>query len=213
MKKAIIFDMDGTLWDSTKPIAESWTEAGKQTIDPSFSLTAEDVRPLMGKTMDDIVKALFPNDVNSDKIECFWGKALSDEIEYLKGHPGLPYPDEGKTLARLKEMGYELMIVSNAQKGYIELYLNAYPDLAKYFSAYLCWGDTLLPKRGTILKIMKDHAIEKAVYVGDTAFDEEETHAAGLPFIHAAYGFGEANSPEAVAKSFSSLPEIIKRLL
>ena len=45
----------------------------------------------------------------------------------------------------------------------------------------------------------------EAVYVGDTAGDMTAAHSAGLPFIHAAYGFGTADSPEYVISSFSEL--------
>ena len=30
MKKGIIFDMDGTLWDSSKGVADCWTEVVKK---------------------------------------------------------------------------------------------------------------------------------------------------------------------------------------
>ena len=31
MKKAVIFDMDGTLWDSVDEIVESWNKTGPST--------------------------------------------------------------------------------------------------------------------------------------------------------------------------------------
>ena len=54
----VIFDLDGTLWDSAESVAESWNiEIERVTGSPS-SLTADDVRRNMGKTMNDIADDL-----------------------------------------------------------------------------------------------------------------------------------------------------------
>ena len=53
---------------------------------------------------------------------------------------------------------------------------------------------------------------KEAIYIGDTQGDEKETHLAGLPFIHAAYGFGKANNPEGVINDFSELPKELEKL-
>ncbi len=50
-----------------------------------------------------------------------------------------------------------------------------------------------------------------AVYVGDTLGDETAANFAGIPFIHAAYGFGTANSPAAVLHNFSELSETLEK--
>ena len=44
MKQGIIFDMDGTLWDSTVGVAESWNEILKQEKVNRTPLTVEDFR-------------------------------------------------------------------------------------------------------------------------------------------------------------------------
>ena len=53
MKKGIIFDMDGTLWDSAANVAESWNLAIKQDGSVDKKLTEQDIQGVMGKTMDD----------------------------------------------------------------------------------------------------------------------------------------------------------------
>ena len=52
MKKGIIFDMDGTLWDSAANVAESWNLAIKQDGSVDKKLTEQDIQGVMGKTMD-----------------------------------------------------------------------------------------------------------------------------------------------------------------
>ena len=59
MKKRYTFDMDGTLWDSARQVAESWNLAAAESGYPDCHLTTEDIRSVMGKTMDKIAAQLF----------------------------------------------------------------------------------------------------------------------------------------------------------
>jgi len=59
MKPGIIFDMDGTLWDSSEGVAISWTEIVNKEYDKERVITAEDIQGVMGRTMDKIADALF----------------------------------------------------------------------------------------------------------------------------------------------------------
>ena len=66
---AIIFDLDGTLWDSAKEVAESWELEGRKVISPSFRFTEADSRAQMGKTMDEIVDSILPGESRERKAE------------------------------------------------------------------------------------------------------------------------------------------------
>ena len=55
----IIFDVDGTLWDSTEAVARSWNQAIEENTDFSLSLTADWLKSLFGKTMDEYIKLRF----------------------------------------------------------------------------------------------------------------------------------------------------------
>ena len=61
MKKGIIFDMDGTLWDSAAEVAESWNETVKRAGYDRKPITVKDIQSVMGKTMDVIARILFPD--------------------------------------------------------------------------------------------------------------------------------------------------------
>jgi phosphoglycolate phosphatase len=52
--------------------------------------------------------------------------------------------------------------------------------------------------------------IKFAVYIGDTEGDEKAARFAGIPFIYAEYGFGNAVSPDAVITRIKQLPKCIK---
>lgn len=207
---ALIFDLDGTLWDSSVPVAEIWTEIGRKTLGPDFSLSGDDVRKLMGKTMTAILEEVAPRLGEAERSRL--GEALfASENDYLATHPGALFPAEAETLARLKEAGFRLFIVSNCQLGYIENFLPLLEEGT--FEDHMCWGDTHAEKAVTIRTLMEKHGIEKAIYVGDTAGDETASRRAGIPFFFASYGFGKAQSPDVSLEAFSLLPDALASYL
>lgn len=204
--KALIFDMDGTLWDSAYNVAESWNEVLVSQPDINVTITEQDIKDVMGMTMDTIAEKLFPGVSPERQMELvnLCGKY---ENEYLKIHGGVLYPGLEDTLKALSE-GYELYIVSNCQKGYIESFLEYY-SFQKYFKDKLCWGDTELKKGETIKMLMEKNNISSAYYVGDTQGDCDSARFAGIGFIHAAYGFGQVDFPDAVINTFSDLLKLL----
>ena len=211
MKKGIIFDVDGTLWDSAKPVAESWTLMLERRY-PELAriITPDDMYRNMGKTMDAIGADLFPG-LAADKREEVMDACMRYENEYLADHPGVTYPNMKETLAALSRE-YGLYIVSNCQEGYIEA-LMAACGIASYISDTECFGATGRPKGDNIRLVMERNGLEKCLYVGDTAMDQEAAGKAGIPFVFASYGFGQASGAEAVIGSLAELPRAVKEIL
>ena len=211
MKKGIIFDVDGTLWDSAKPVAESWTLMLERRY-PELAriITPDDMYRNMGKTMDAIGADLFPG-LAPDKRDEVMDACMRYENEYLADHPGVTYPNMKETLAALSRE-YGLYIVSNCQEGYIEA-LMAACGIASYISDTECFGATGRPKGDNIRLVMERNGLEKCLYVGDTAMDQEAAGKAGIPFVFASYGFGQASGAEAVIGSLAELPRAVKEIL
>ena len=55
--------------------------------------------------------------------------------------------------------------------------------------------------------------LRKAVYVGDTAGDENASKEAGIPFIWARYGFGTATNPDGIISTISELKTCVERYI
>ncbi len=206
MRFGLIFDLDGTLWDATEPIAKAWEEVGKDVFGQDYSLSVEKVRTLMGKTMDQIAVALTPSGANPEDTTLFAQRCFDYERDYLAQHPGTLFPGELEVLEQLAH-SIDLFIVSNCQLGYIENFLAILPN--HYFKGHLCWGDTQSEKAKTIRILMDRYGIDRALYIGDTEGDELAAHGAGLAFVHAAYGFGKAINPEYVLESLDELPALV----
>lgn len=66
--KAIIFDMDGTLWDSAENVAQSWNKAIADYGYERAPITKEDMYSVMGKTMDELSSIIFPNCACRDEL-------------------------------------------------------------------------------------------------------------------------------------------------
>lgn len=209
MKKGIIFDMDGTLWDSSTEVAFSWSKAIESSSITNRSLTKEDLMSVMGKPMDELMAALFP-ELTAEKQRELLNLCGEVENQYLKEYGAKLYPGVEKTLADLSE-DYFLAIVSNCQCGYIEAFLEHY-GFGKYIGDIQCFGMNEVPKGENIRLVVERNGLEEAVYVGDIQGDYEASKMAGIGFIHAAYGFGEIEEDVPRIEHFGELPEVLKKI-
>ena len=209
MKKGIIFDMDGTLWDSSENVAVSWTEKVRELGYDFPDITQQDVMGVMGLTMDRIADKLFGSLPLEERRELL-DRCCDNEEQYLLRHGGVLYPDLEKTLIRLKKK-YHLYIVSNCQSGYIETFLEHY-GFGEYFDDIECYGNNLKGKGDNIALIVSRNGLDRAWYVGDIQGDYDSTMEAGIDFIHSAYGFGTIDHPVPELERFSDLPGLMKEL-
>lgn len=202
----IIFDVDGTLWDSTDIVALSWNQAITENSDLDSNITGADLKKLFGKTMDEILLALFPG-LSKEEQNRLGELCFEYENNLLAKEPGTLYPDVEKIFEKLSKKT-DLYIVSNCQCGYIEVFLEV-TGLQKYVKDHLCFGDTQLPKHETIRRLMKENNLTDVVYVGDTQGDFDACKNADVPFIFAEYGFGDAPEASSRITALTDLPYIL----
>ena len=202
--ESIIFDIDGTLWDSRALIAEGYNiQLRKEGL--HHLQTNEDVLlQLFGRTMSDIADNLFP-DFPPEERYALMDRCIESEDAYLNEHPcdTIAYPDIKSTMEELAKH-YRLFIVSNGQKGYPQLAARKL-GVDHLMAGYLSFGDTGTHKGETLRILMKTHNITSAVYVGDTQGDYEATVDAGMDFIWADYGFGNPDACVATIHCFKDL--------
>lgn len=186
----IIFDLDGTLWDSTEGVASAWQSA-KESVDyVKNDITAVQVAGIAGMAYDAIYDKLFPELTVEQRNE-FKDICKVKELETLANKGGILYPNLVSTMKTLADR-YKLFIVSNCQSGYIEVFLDFY-NLNQYFTGHQCYGTKYRPKADNIVDIVQDYDLKFPVYVGDTISDFDSSNKAGVPFIFAAYGFGHVD--------------------
>lgn len=201
----IIFDVDGTLWDSTDEVAVSWNQAIRERTKIERTLTGEELKKEFGKPLDEIMDDLFPELSKSEKDELAY-YMYQYENEHIQSAPCILYDRMPETVRRLGEK-YPLFIVSNCQSGYIEAFLKN-TGLGDCIRDFTCPGDTGKLKGDNIRIIMERNGIEDAVYVGDTQGDADACRKAGIPMVYAAYGFGEVEGDYVTIHSFEELLRI-----
>ena len=205
----IIFDVDGTIWDTTKVIAKAWTNAINDHSDLEITVTVADLEGLFGKTMEEIYATIFPG-LSIDERDRITEKCIEYEHKALEHESGQLYDgiiEAIKTLATK----YPLYVVSNCQSGYIPLMLQI-TGLEDYFQDYLCYGDTLQPKTYTIPKIMERNGLKQAIYIGDILGDFQACEEIGIPFIHVTYGFGKVEDAKWKVDHPSELVDMVERV-
>ncbi len=209
MKTGIIFDMDGTLWDSAKEVADSWSEVLRKHANvQKQELTKEDLESVMGLTMKDIADRLFP-EVPEDEQDQIMEECMVYENAYLREHGATVYEGVEETFQVLSKE-CPLYIVSNCQSGYIEAFLDYY-DFHRYITDFACYGDNKETKDVNIRLLAERNHLERYIYVGDIQGDYEATMKAGGEFIHAAYGFGEVDADVIHLQDIRELPGALKK--
>ena len=202
-KPMLIFDLDGTLWDASQSLAESWAAEIVRLSGRDKKYTIDEIHAVLGLTMDEIADRLLPEIEPPRRYEIF-DSCMDYELEYLTEHGGELFPGTRETLDELREDGYKMAIVSNCQTGYIKTFLDSM-NMHEYFCDIEEWGNTGLSKGQNIRLVMERNNVENAVYIGDIQKDLDAATEAGIPCIWAEYGFGTMDKPAGVIHTFSEL--------
>ena len=208
--ESLIFDIDGTLWDSRSLVAEGYNVQLRREGLAHLCVDAQMLKPLFGLAMMPIADALFPT-IPTPERYALMQRCMDTENQYLAENDcAVGYPGVKETLEALSKH-YRLFIVSNSQCGYPELCMEKL-GIGHLFEGHLCHGDTGTEKGETILTLIRRHKITSAVYIGDTQGDFEATLVANIPFIFAAYGFGNPQGAAGQIADIFQLPQVLEAL-
>ena len=202
---AIIFDLDGTLWNTVDSCLKATSLVKEEHKDITRDVTREQIESAMGKISDEIIN-IYYGYLPREKGEEYANEAFNKNVENLLKEGGTLYPNTRDTIIKLSKK-YKLYIVSNCVKGYIESFLNT-SGLKDYFSDYESYGNTLLSKGENIKLVIKRNNLKNPIYVGDTKGDMEASNYAGIPFVYAAYGFGKVEGFDYKINDISELLNI-----
>ncbi len=204
----VIFDLDGTLYDTDKVSIEAL-----QTALSKFDITDisdDEIRDQFGEVTDMIVRNLVP-----DRDEEFY-EDLKEEIKYqeerLIPKKGELYEGIKDMLSSLSENGYDLSICSNGRKEYIELVLET-TDIKKHFSN-IRGNEPGKSKADQLKDLLKCLEGTDSIMIGDRYHDIEAAKEAGIPSIGVAYGFGrkEVESADFIADEPLEVFNIIQKI-
>ena len=205
--EAIGFDLDGTLWNSTAPVLRAWQRICRK--DPRVKKIPQesDIRGIMGLTLEEIARRLFP-DLSLEQGMEILEECCEEERQEICRTGGQLFEGLEDTLRELSKE-YPLYIVSNCHSGYIEAFLE-YHRLGQYFCDHEDYGTTYLPKGENIRLVMERNHWKNSIYIGDTEGDHQAALTAGIPFIHAAYGFGQVQEASRRLQDIRELPGLLR---
>ena len=202
----ILFDLDGTLWDAVEGICRGWNRAF-QACGLAPSLTVPQLRACMGLRMEDIAQRILPQIGDGERRMEIMEVCYRHQLQYLSRHGGRLYPGVPETLAALARR-FPLCIVSNCQDGYIQCFLKVH-GLETYIQDFECPGRTGQGKAENIRLVAERNGLRAPIYLGDTQGDADAAHAAGVPFLYAAYGFGTVDRAERRVQSIGELTGLL----
>lgn len=202
----IIFDIDGTIWNTTPVVEKAWNQALDECELNKYHVTAKQLQGLFGLPMMDIIDAILPGEPLEKKLE-FKPLCYKYEDEYISRESGILYDGMVETIKELSKK-CPLFIVSNCQGGYIELMLEK-TGMKSCFKDFTCPAYTDKLKADNIKIICERNNIKNPIYVGDTHMDANACKEAGVPFVFASYGFGNVENPDFNITRISDLLDMI----
>ena len=208
MKTGIIWDLDGTMWDSSLQVYQAWN-AYMEAHGESRRFTRDDVRGYCGKTLEEIAATVFPQAEEAWRNEMIYGCCQWENIP-LAEHGGELFDGLIPVLEQLHGQ-YHLSVVSNCGLGYIEAFFTG-NHTASYFDDYENAARTGQGKAENIRLVMARNGLERAVYIGDTQGDWNAAQKAGIPFVLAAYGYGDAPQARWRIDHLRQLPAVLEEI-
>lgn len=206
-KNGILFDLDGTLWDSCVAIMPSWQRVMEAHNIKRPPITQEEMNSYMGKTVEQIAPLMLP-EVSLEEAINIMKEGCVEELEELRQNGAALYEGIIETLKELSK-DFNLFVVSNCEDGYIQAFIEHY-ELQGVIKDFECAGRTGKCKGDNISLVIERNGITNAFYVGDTILDFEAAQKAAIPFVLANYGFGEVKNPDYIIEAPKDLINIAK---
>lgn len=219
MRKAILFDLDGTLVDTAPDLAAATDYALQCAGRPPVGLDA--IRQMVGDGARVMVERGFETTGGQPSAEVF-EKAMADFFacyEANLANKSRPFPGVATCLAKLAERGYLLAVCTNKYEHFSRSLLDQL-GLSSFFAA-IVGGDTLPVRKpdpghihGTLERI--GASVDWAAMVGDSANDVNAAKAAGLPCVAVSFGYTRIPAHELGADRlidhFDELPDALSTL-
>lgn len=211
MKKAVLFDLDGTLTDSGEGIINCAIYALERLGLPVPP--REEMRVFVGPPLHETFQKFGVLESQAEEAV----RIYRERYIPIGKFENTPYPGIREVLETLKNKGYQLYVAtSKPEKTSVEILEHF--DLAKYFDR-ICGASMDLSrnsKEAVIAYLLEENGrADNITMVGDTKFDIIGAKAHGIPAIGVSWGYGEVTDMEtaganAIAHTMDELLELLQ---
>jgi phosphoglycolate phosphatase len=201
MKRAVIFDFDGTVADTFGLAVDIFYHVTNRT-EP---IPKDEIAGLRALSLPEVALALGVPWWKVPYLAWRGRRLFADRIHQAAAVPGM-----AETLQQL-QASHDLYIVSSNSVANVRTFLKEH-GLSDYFQQI--YGNARLHGKGRLLRIIcqrGDYDRAKTVYVGDETRDIEAAHHAGLKSIAVAWGYNNiqalhSHKPDKIVFDPSEIP-------
>ena len=190
MKRAVLFDLDGTLLDTLDDLADSMNAALERTGFPSHPVSS--YRYFVGDGVDVVVRRVLPSSAYTPSVHAQLREAMEDEYGRRWQAKSRPYEGIPALLDALQERTIPMVVLSNKPESFtVQAVAHLLPD---WHFAIVRGARPNVPTKPdpTSALEMADEmhiAPRDFIYLGDTNTDMQTARAAGMYALGATWGF------------------------
>ncbi len=210
MTHAIIFDMDGTLFQTDRILELSLNDTFDQLRSRNEWDTATPIhayRDIMGVPLPKVWETLLPShtkEVREQSNQFF----LERLVENIRAGEGALYPNVKKVFTYLKENNYSIYIASNGLTEYLTAIVSYYQLDNWITETFSIQQIQSLNKSDLIESIIHKHGITKGAVVGDRISDINAAKDNGLTAIGCNFDFARADELSQADQIIDDLTEL-----
>lgn len=203
--KTIIFDMDGTLLDSSKAIFQTINEM-RQSLSLA-PLEKEKIVKIINNISQNPLKELY----NLEKIDENFKQKAEEKFKQYYFKSSFLYEGIENLLSNLSAKNYLLAVASNAPKKNLREILKFHK--IEHFFFQIEGASEEIPQKPdpTMLNLIINSQKNKEIYfIGDSMKDFEAAQNADVNYIQVRWGFSEVKDAKLFANSPDDIISIIK---